>query len=402
MPRTLEDLPFVDSLDPRFGHDPDTLRDVLAALAVEEPVVRGPYGAVVLRHADVEAALRDPRLRVVGLDLLHLQGVTDGPTHDWFRQIMFSHDGPAHLRLRRLVSRAFTPRAIARHEPYMRELVTSLAPESGTFDLVDVLATPYPIRVMAHMIGVPVGEVAAIEAWTEVLGYTFGVQLGEHIDEVDVAVVELDAYLHDLLARVEPGTDELLSTLLADDGDDRLSRDEVVTMVGNLLLAGYDTTRHMLGNLIYALVVDGRWGPQLADPAEARAVVEEAGRLLPAAPGVTRLVTEDMELAGVALPQGSAVSLISTVANRDPAVYADPDRFDPHRDGEPAHFLFGAGPHFCLGASLARREMQVAIEALAERWSSIELAGPVTWSPPNLGIVGPTSLPVTVLPVTAR
>ena len=228
------------------------------------------------------------------------------------------------------------------------------------------------------------------------LGYTFGVQLGEHIGEVDVAVVELGAYLDDLLDRVAPGSDGLLPTLLADDGDDRLTRDEVAIMVGNLLLAGYDTTRHMLGNLLYALVVDGRWGPGLVDPAEARAVVEEAGRLLPAAPGVTRIVTEDMEIAGVALPAGTAVSLISSVANRDPAAYAEPDRFDPHREGEPAHFLFGAGPHYCLGASLARREMQVAIEVLAGRWASVELAGPVSWSPPNLGIVGPTSMPLTV------
>ena len=381
MPRTLDDVPFIDSLDPRFGRDPDTLRDTLAAMAVDDAVVRGPYGAVVLRHADVEAALRDPRLRVVGLDLLHLQGVTSGPTHDWFRQIMFSHDGPAHLRLRRLVSRAFTPRAIARHEPHMRGLVATLAPDSGTFDVVEVLATPYPIRVMAHMIGVPADEVAAIEEWTEVLGYTFGVQLGEHIGEVDVAVVELGAYLDELLDRVAPGSDGLLPTLLADDGDDRLTRDEVAIMVGNLL---------------YALVVDGRWGPGLVDPAEARAVVEEAGRLLPAAPGVTRIVTEDMEIAGVVLPAGTAVSLISSVANRDPAAFAEPDRFDPHREGEPAHFLFGAGPHYCLGASLARREMQVAIEVLAGRWASVELAGPVSWSPPNLGIVGPTSMPLTV------
>ena len=396
VPRTIDELPLVDSLDPRFGHDPDTLRDELAGLAAEEPVVRSPYGVMLLRHADVAAALRDPRLRVVGLDLLHIQGVTSGPTHEWFRQIMFSHDGPAHLRLRRLVARAFTPRAIDRHEPTMRALVSELALAGGTFDVVEVLATPYPIRVMAHMLGGPEGEVAAIEAWTEVLGYTFGVQLAEHVDEVDTAVVELGAYLHDLLDRVDPTSDELLSTLLTADGEDRLTRDEVVVMVGNLLLAGYDTTRHMLGNLLYALAIDGLWGPRLADPTEARAAVEEAGRLLPAAPGVTRIAVEDLELAGVAIPAGSVVSLSSAVANRDPAAYADPARFDAPRDGEPAHSLFGAGPHHCLGASLARKEMQVALEVLAHRWATVEVAGPVTWSPPNLGIVGPTSLPLRV------
>jgi len=373
----------LDLADAAFWRDP---HPVLAAARAEHPIAVGPAGDVmVLGHPEVERVLRDPRM--VTVDLLVSSGIVDGPLHDWWAQVMFSTDPPHHTRLRRLVSRAFTPKAVEQLRPAIvgitDELLDAMAPDD-TAELVGAFAHELPIRVMSRLLAVPAEEHEVFGRWTADLGLVFSPvvapELRAHLERT---IAELTAYVEDLIRRrrADPGPDLLSALIAVEDGGDRLSADELVAMVENLLFAGHDTTRSLLMIGAHLLLEHPDVRASLVeDPGRAAAVVEEILRFEPPVLGTARRVTDDIELAGVALPAGTALSTNLLAANRDPRVFGHPDRFDVTRDAS-RHLAFGHGIHHCLGAALARAEAQSALARLCARFPRMELAAAPAWTP---------------------
>ncbi len=378
----MDPLAVVDLTDPAFWSNP---YPVLAEARNRHPLARGVDGGLIALSFDaVESVLRDPRFLTT--DLLAPRGITEGPIADWWGQVMFSANPPEHTRLRRLVSRAFTPRAVEALRPRVvditEELVTGLAGDA--VDLVAGFAHELPIRVMAAMLGVPAGDHHRFAAWTADLGLVFSsVHTPELLSRLEAAIIGLNGYVAELITdrRAHPGED-LLSGLIAAEADgDVLSEAELVAMVENLLFAGHDTTRSML--MIGAALLLAHQDQRVllsGNPGLAAQAVDEILRFEAPVLGSGRDAAESLDLFGVPVDAGETVTTMSLAANRDPAAFDDPNRFDIRRPGGKL-MSFGQGIHYCLGAALARLEGQVAFPMLLERHPRMELASGPEWVP---------------------
>lgn len=356
-----------------------------SALRRIDPVHRSPFGFwVVTGHAEVSAALRDtdlgtdesrtdPSLLRIG-PLRRLLGRSDhserGPFMTIAPDLMLFRDPPDHTRLRRLVNRAFTPRRVAALE----EAVTALTDEllaplarPRRFDVMDAFAYPLPARVICALVGLPPTDHELIATH----GRDLAVGLDplpsvEELARADRAVVALRAHLEGPIEerRARPRED-LLSDLVAvaEDGD-RLSADELIATVVLVLIAGHETTANLIGNSLVALDDEPEARALLADdPSVVGTGVEELLRLEAPVQITQRIPLRPVELGGHRIPTGSFVILGLAAANRDPSVFADPDRLDLRRTPNP-HLSFGAGAHHCIGAALARMEARIALPAL--------------------------------------
>ncbi len=343
-------------------------------------------GAIhVLRDAEVEACLRDPRF--LAADLMALNGLTEGPLWEWWNSVMFSKNPPEHTRLRKLVSRAFTPRSVERLRPRIAEHVrTILTPafEAGRIDAQGDLGHRLPLAVISDLLDVPEADRPIFGQWTKQLGLAFSAIRDPVIHrQIEDALASLDAYVRGLIddRRRSPG-DDLLSALIAvEEGGDRLRTEEMVALTENLMFAGHDTTR---GALAAMSVLFARHPDQLAavaaDPALIPRAAEEVLRYEPITFGTARLASEELDLAGLRISKGEPVVLCLAAACRDPRRYADADRFDVRRE-DVKSTTFGAGIHFCLGASLARVEIEEAIRALAQPGIELGLETDPRWVP---------------------
>ncbi|GGS75242.1 cytochrome P450 [Planobispora rosea] len=331
-------------------------------------------GIVISSYRECEAVLRDPRMssqrgRDRNLADLMPSGAPSSVRQRWF----LSLDPPDHTRLRRLVSAAFTARRIGRLSERISELVDELldraAERDAPFDIVEDLAYPLPMTVICEMLGVPAADHEQVRDWSSRLTRLidgFGAPpTGESVS----GLLALNVYLNELIAsrQADPG-DDLVSALIAvREGGDSLSHDELVSIVALLLVAGHETTVNLIANGALALLRHPdhfaalRENPQLAD-----AVVEETLRYDPPVHITARVATEDMELSGVRLRRGAMVVLLLAAAHRDPGETDNPDAFDPYRP-EIKHLAFGLGPHYCLGAPLARLEARLALTRLVQR-----------------------------------
>lgn len=364
---------------------------LLAALREHDPVHWSErYRSwFVTRYTDVDTALRDPRFssdRISPYRRARLDGPDADPgvraafgvLEDW----MVFKDPPDHTRLRKLLSRAFTPRAVER----MRPRITVLAGElldgiagAGRADLVGDYAYPLTASVVAEMLGVPRADRARFKDWSDrITGLVFG-GMGDpdrHTEGAD-GMAELTAYLADLAERHEhePADDLLTGLIEARDAGETLSHDEVVSTGVLLLFAGHETTTNLIGNALLALLRDP------GQRADAPGTVEEAMRFDGPAKTIARLMADDVELRGRTLRRGERVFLCPSAANRDPSVFEDPDRFDVSR--RPGRQLgFGIGLHYCLGAPLARLEASIAIPAALARLPGLRIADePLRWHP---------------------
>lgn len=345
-----------------------------AARAAGPSAIAVDTGAVVvLRYDDVERLSHDPRLAGIGLSVFDFLGIGDGPLRQWYSSLMFTNEGDAHHRLRRLAARVFTPRSVERH----RELAASLAADrmtkivdAGGGDLVAALAD-LPITVICTLIGVPDDRIADFVEYGDALSPVFGlmdpVQIAVAERAVVALMVEVDAMID---SRADRRGDDLISGLLdAEESGDRLTHGEVVTMVGNLIVGGHDTTSgqvscSLLTLMRHPLVLDAL----RADASLVGAVVTETVRFEPSITVVPRTVLEPIEIGGVERAVGSMVFLASGSASRDEDVWGDPDVFRPARFTEPDApklLSFGSGPHYCLGAALARMTMEEVLAAAA-------------------------------------
>jgi cytochrome P450 len=363
------------------------------------PVVATSVGLVSASHPVVDQVLRDPRFGSVppersgapgALDRLvaaavmdpttALAGVTSVP-NPLGPESLIGMDPPDHTRLRRLVSRAFTPRAIARWRPRVERLADDLldhAVQDGELDLVPGYAAPLPILAICEILGIPVEDRDRFKEWGDAVALTLDLIGPAEQARAGAALEELDAYFGRLFEqrRQDPG-EEVIDTLLAAESSGEAIRPrELLATVLLLLVAGFETTVNLIGNGALLLL---KHPDQLAllreDPALIPNAVEEFLRYDPPVQQDGRIAKEDLELAGVQVPRGLPVSLLLGGANRDPAVFNDPERFDVTRPDADRHLAFASGIHYCLGASLARLEGEIAFTTLLRRFGRIEAAG---------------------------
>jgi cytochrome P450 len=325
---------------------------------------------------------------------------------DW----MIFADPPRHTKLRGLVSKAFTPRSVAALEPRIRELCRELLDRvavQGEIDLVTDFAAPLPMLVIAEMLGIPAEDRPRFQRWTDAIlamSYTIGgpAAAARAAAEGFAAVTtEIDGYLGDLLAarRADP-RDDLLTRLAGAEVDgERLTHVEIRGFFQLLLLAGSETTTNLISNAVLCLSENPEQFARLrAEPDLLPSAIEEVLRYRSPLQWMYRIARRDVDLGGAAVPAGTMVLAVIGAANRDPAAFPDPGRFDITRAPNP-HLAFGHGPHFCLGAPLARLEARVALADLLVRTNEIELAAATPWEPrPGSHILGPARLIVRLIP----
>jgi cytochrome P450 len=332
-------------------------------------------------HEDVNTLLRDRRF---GRQILHVAtreelGWPEVPDHikvfaEHETHSLLELEPPVHTRLRGLINRAFLSRHVDRLRPRLESLCNGLIDgfeASGEVDLLPAYCTPIPIIVICELLGAPVAMADQFLEWSHDHVAMYMARRDRAIEDKAVAAVTaFSAYMRDLVReRRKNLEDDLLSELIrASDGAGKLSEDELVTTAILILNAGHEATVHSLGNAIKALL-ENNIRTDITDKH-----VEEALRYDAPLHMFTRYALEDLEYNGIILRKGDVVGLMLGAANRDPARFLNPDKFDATRESIP-HVSFGAGIHFCVGAPLARLEMEVGLQVMFERLPHLQLAG---------------------------
>lgn len=386
----------VDLLTPERVADP---YPVFAELRSRRPVFYNEHYRAwfIHRHDDLLAALKDPRFSsdrirpVFEHKLTESQRRERAPTYRILGEWMVFRDPPDHTRLRKLVSRAFTPRAISLWQPRIVEVVNSLIAElapRGHMDVISDFAYPLPAVVIAEMMGVPTGDRDLFKDWSDdLMVLVFGARGVEgRRERAQHGLLELSEYLGTLVRRfrTEPA-ENLIGTLIrAQEGDDTLTDDEIVGTCILLLFGGHETTTNLIGNGLHALLAHPDQLERLRshdDGDYLRAATEEILRFDGPSKMQVRMAADDIDVGGAVIRRHDMVYLVQAAANRDPDVFADPERFDLERNPSD-HLGFGFGLHYCLGAAVARLEGSIALDALVRRLPDLR-AGPETpeWHP---------------------
>jgi cytochrome P450 len=400
--------PVIDIASPLHKADPFPFYERLRA---DEPVKafrlrEGQSAWLLTRYDDVTAALKDERLVKNKHAVLT---PSQRREHVWtpalFRPLlrnMLDVDPPDHTRLRSLVQKAFTPRLVEQMRPRVEALATSMLDQAipgGKFDLIESYALPIPTTIIADMLGVPAADQQRFHRWSTTIVTTPPSSLG--MLRAMPAVWQFLRYIRRFvqLRRAEPQADLTSALVRVEEAGGTLSEDELVAMIFLLLVAGHETTVNLIGNGVLALLDHPEQFDRLrSDPGLIEPAVEEMLRFAsPVETATERYAREDISLAGKAIPRGSLVFAAIASANRDEQVFPDPNQLDITRDPN-RHLSFGLGPHYCLGAALARLEAQVALQRLVQCTKTIELAIPrqeVVWRR-SLVLRGVKSLPVRV------
>jgi cytochrome P450 len=396
------ELPRFDYTDPELRGE--RYRAAMRDLEGQGWLLSGPLGYVVTDREAGEFFLRTKSAVFPGLTIAELFDVRDGPLHREMTGNIINVNGDDHRRLRNLVNPALTPRAADAHRPAMRGFLERLAaelPADGRCEFVTAFAKPYPSLTIAHVLGAPLEDAPRLHHWSNWIQRQFdAASLVEQREQIEQACVEAYAYLEELLARRReaPGEDVISILLAAEDGGDRLSAREVVDLVLDLILGGIDTAQSQLSHTVRLLAEHpDQWEALRADPEGlAAGAVEESLRHEPVTPFTARIVVEPVEYRDVTFPPGTIVMVSAWHANRDEV--SEPDRFDIAADRGKARILtFGAGIHYCVGANLARAELQEALAFLARRFERVELDGEPRYGTIS-GIYGLDALPVRLTP----
>lgn len=378
-------------------------REMVAAFqaaGAQHWLTRVPLGCAVTKHDDVRAILRERRFHSALSVLPEMAGVT-GPMVERQQRSILAMEGSEHTRLRRLAAPAFTPRATERLRPFMRqvvnELVDAVAAE-GRCELVHDICEPYPIPIICELLGAPKEDWKLFSGWATDIFRIFNNDIANDLPAIQTAMSDLDGYVRHMVdeRRTKPADDLLSHMIAVEEEGDRLSTDELVMMTEAVLMAGTDTTRNQLAcsMALFAEHPD-QWARLAANPELASGAVEETMRHLGAVRLTARIASEDIEYRDVLFPAGTLVIVSLATANFDGDAFTDSHRFDIGRPPSVApQMTFGSGIHFCLGASLARAELQEALQLLAQRMPVLGLDGPIEWKPPGIGIWGPSRLPL--------
>jgi cytochrome P450 PksS len=376
----------INLASPQFKASP---YDYYAKLRAEAPFFRTPLptgetGWLITRYDDAMAVLKDERFAKDKRNALTPAQLARQP---WFRKLfhslgqqMLSKDSPDHTRLRALVSQAFTPRLVEQ----MRDRIQALADElldpvqnQGRLDLIHDFALPLPSIVIAEMLGVPAADRHAFHRWSNAL--LGAAQTKRHLFYAIPNVFQFMRYLRRLIAkrRAEPRNDLVSALIQAEEAGDRLNPEELRAMIMLLLVAGHETTVNLIGNGMLALMEHpDQMEKLLRDPALIKPAVEELLRFTcPVDFATERYPREDVSMGGVTIPRGEIAFVVLSSANRDERQFPNPDKLDITREPN-KHLSFGLGPHFCLGAPLARLEGQLAITTLLRRLPNLRLTTP--------------------------
>jgi len=384
----------LDFAAPEFRRNPFP---VYAQLRAHAPVMRHPdSGAWLLfDYTSVRQALMDQERFSSSLS----RAGRGNP--DW---VIFL-DPPRHGRFRALISKAFTPRAVADLEPRVRELSRTLLDaqvERGTMDLVADYATPLPMMVIAELIGIPAAEWARFRRWSDGLlrlSYTLsaGAAADAAIADYVAAKTEMGPYVHDVIEsrRSAPQNDLLSRLIQAEVNGERLTEQEIGGFLEALIVGGQETTANLIANAVVCFAEAPDQAARLrAEPDLLPSAIEEALRFRSPLQWALRATNSEVAMHGVTIPAGQLVLPVIGSANRDPQQFPDPDRFDIARNPNP-HIAFGQGMHFCIGAPLARMEARIALTDLFRRLRDLRLAPGEPWEPRAvLNVHGPASLPV--------
>lgn len=365
---------------PEIHADPYTL---YRRLREEDPVHWNIPGLWILtRHADAVRMLRNPRMssdfRNSELYDMFVQMAGGSPFEEREPSMLF-RDPPDHTRLRNLVSKAFSAKVIEGMRPFVRETVDSLLEEMSRGEEAELIADyahPLPVIVICRMLGVPAEDVRLFSRWSDDLVHTLDPMIGpEVVQRATESELAFDEYFHALIAerRSDPRDDLLTALIAAEEEGQRLSEEELLRTLILLLVAGHETTVNLISNGTLALLRNrGELERLQADPSLIKNAIEELLRYDAPVQLTGRIPLEDMEIGGRTVRKGQQVVALVGAANRDPEAFPDPDRLDIGRR-DIRHVAFGGGIHFCLGASLARAEGQIAIDTLVHRFPGLEL-----------------------------
>jgi len=399
MPLAAElELPLFDHTDATLRGD--RFRDAMAALRGRDGWLAAcPFGFLVLERESAEFFLRTRDASFPGMTIADIFGISGGPLHEEIVKNIININGHDHRRLRNLVNPALAPRAVARYRPAMRafltELIDGLSPD-GRCEFIAGVAKPYPSQVIAHVMGAPRAAAPRLHEWSNVIQRQFdAASLVEDRPRIEAAVAEFYEWGDALIAqrRGDPGEDLITDLIAAGSDGERLSHDELRNLILNILVGGVDTSQSQLAHAVRLLAMHPeQWEALRADPdGLALAAVDEALRYEPITPFTARITTAEIEHRGVTFPAGSIVLVSAWHANRQGI---DPDAFDITADRGGARVLtFGAGIHYCVGANLARAEIQEGLAALARQATRVALDGEPEFGTPS-GIYGLDSLPV--------
>jgi len=386
---------------------------VLAELPDDEPVFYAPSldYYVVTRYADVESVFLDPQtysaataqLPLVKLEPEALKILAEGGHRP--QPSMVSLDPPAHTRLRRPASRAFTPRRVAAMEERIQATVDELldaVDDSAPFDLVSSLTFPLPATIVFSFMGVPPEDWPQLKTWC---GSRATLAWGRPAPDEQVEharnMAAYRGYLRALVrSKVDDRADDYASALLAihDEDPEALSHEEIASILFSLSFAGHETTNYLIGNLIRRLLEDrSRWEAVLADRELIPGAVDETLRFDTSVPVWRRVTTKPATLGGVDLPEGAKLFLWLAATGHDHETFPDPDTFDPARENAHHNLAFGKGIHYCAGASLGKLEARLALAGLMDRWPELRLVEDQTIPfHPNISFRGPLELWATV------
>ena len=392
------DLPRLDHTDPELRGD--RYRAAMASLRGHDGwLAAGPFGFIVLDREAGEFFLRTKDAVFPGLTIADLFGIAGGALHEEIVKNIININGDDHRRLRNLVNPALAPRAVDRYRPAMRGFLAQLIeemPADGRCDFVEAVAKPYPSLVIAEVMGAPLEDAPRLHHWSNWIQRQFdATSLTTERDQIEEAVAEFYEYADRLIVarRAEPGADLISALIAAEEQGDKLSHDELRNLVLNVLVGGVDTSQSQLAHAVRLLAEHpDQWELLRSDPRGlALTAVEEALRYEPITPFTARIATGELEYRGVTFAPGSIVLVSAWHGNRGEA---ESDSFDIAADRERRRALtFGAGIHYCVGANLARAEMEEGLVFLAERVRTLSLDGEPTFGTPS-GIYGLDTLPL--------
>jgi cytochrome P450 len=405
------ELPAFDSTDPSMRGD--RFHEVMRELGAKGWLAQDPFGYVVLDRESAEFFLRTRSAIFPGMKIAEIFGVTEGPLYEEMKWNILHINGPDHTRLRSLVNPALSPRAVERYRPAMKEFLQQLFARatgdggdgSVRCEFVEAFAKPYPSMVIADVMGAPLEDAPRLHHWSNWIQRQFDAgSMASEREGIEQAVEEFYAYAEALVrARRESPGDDLISKLIEAEEIDthppKLSDVECINLVFNVLVGGVDTSQSQLAHAIRLLAEHPeQWALLAEDTALAEAAVEEALRFEPITPFTARILVEDVTFRDVTFPEGTIVLVSAFSGNRDLTEdergQAGPERFDITADrGRARALTFGAGVHYCLGANLARLELQEGLAFLAEHLKGLELDGEPVYESVS-GIYGLAELPI--------
>ena len=375
--------------DPEFRKDPHPFYD---RLRTDQPVHRTPIGFVVLtRYDDVVNTLRNNDF---SRDIELNANLPETPTRKFKRENIRSKsilnlDPPDHTRLRRLVSKSFTPSAIDRLRPRIQELVDASlanAKRTGEIELVEELAFPVPFLVISDLLAMPTDRGDELREWSQIITATLEPTTGvEDLERAEVAIGKMRPYLEEIIQhrRQHMGDDMLSSLRAVEEQGEKLNNDELMSFVILLYIAGHETTVNLIGNSVHALLSHS---DQLAIMRRESCTANMVDELLryngPVQHTIrTPLVDIDLEVEGskTTIEKGALVLASLAAANHDASVFSNPHKLDFSRTNSNRHVAFSAGVHYCLGASLAKLETEIAVGTLVREFKNIEIAGEPEW-----------------------